>query len=1006
MEPLTTQLRHGDEETIECWDDDGDLQCFEDIHIRTASTTTSITNSSILRSSHRDSISSRRSARSDLDSTLGDDEDWQVQLQDDDELLSEEAIASAKGAGIPLPANIPKSALIGGTIKRLGRRKPRRNFVDDWTDDVELPGPDTVLELKSVQETAFPESLRQLSSAATSPVKSPTACFWGDDVPTQLQSALTNLDRATDHLGNALLDTNDIDDDVPTIRVAMPRTPETTSTALESSRMKVNRVLENLESDFELPVDDLPLRLSTRKTGLGATSPTPEEFDVEWSEGSIGVRFGGTQRDHRSNPSSIVSVVSPSASSCLTGESEDEGLDGLIIPEGPLDLESSLKKRLDTFSPRNVQYPKPGQAETDAADTDDFLLGLDIESGGAFDLKKLSLNPNIKCKTEHPGSPARRSATSITFTNTSVSPKSRIPRLSSHDLHSTHLETVSESGVPLPKSPSSQFRVRGHASHASVSGFPSAIPSTSPTPSTSGRRRTASRLTRDSLSGDQPSARNQVLRTKRSMPTMRNVHLAATVTCSQNSQPQHDDSMRPYPSNIRPKTPVDRVGNDLRYSNRRSQMPFIPAGASEKQSHHVNVKSHRHSRWTNSDSSAENLGSQMPMFRHPRLKRQINLGSNTEEPRPEALITAPKQAITKPTRRRNFGDGSELESFDDLPTSSSIERRFIKNPTGRGVPKSIRDRFSQNRSLYSQMDHPDSKPTPGTMSTMPNLTPRFARDTNASRTAREERIASMASSAKNRASNALSPLSPNWRTQSSSRTPSASSTSLPMRSQKNKSFTSSGGKPLLIKPMGKEVQEPRAVNGMRYNPNTFRWEGNETSVHEFEAEKLPMSPKPAPALITNVGAMQNVQVVGGMVFDPQRMCWLKLAPSQPGAKGLVAVQLEDDIFAGLDDLEEKSQDKLHCGRGSCQNDAGHAGSGDDRSLGYSSDEWPITEEFDVGPEFIRRQRVEEDKWRRKVDRWVSIDRSKAGQGWRWAIRDIVGFNSVRGALGAPEFHGT
>lgn len=138
-----------------------------------------------------------------------------------------------------------------------------------------------------------------------------------------------------------------------------------------------------------------------------------------------------------------------------------------------------------------------------------------------------------------------------------------------------------------------------------------------------------------------------------------------------------------------------------------------------------------------------------------------------------------------------------------------------------------------------------------------------------------------------------------------------------------------------------------------------------------------------------------------MVFDPQRMCWLKLAPLQPGSNGLVAIQDEDDVFAGVDDLEDKAFSNPPGGRASdLFDDIGFAASGDDRSGGESSDEWPITEEFDVGPEFIKRQRAEEEKWKRKVDKWVGHEHRKSGDGWRWAIRDLVKFNN---AFGAEKF---
>ena len=178
---------------------------------------------------------------------------------------------------------------------------------------------------------------------------------------------------------------------------------------------------------------------------------------------------------------------------------------------------------------------------------------------------------------------------------------------------------------------------------------------------------------------------------------------------------------------------------------------------------------------------------------------------------------------------------------------------------------------------------------------------------------------------------------------------------------------------------------------MRYDPKACRWEGNENSVAEFDALSSPRSPKVAPALITNVGAMQNVQVVGGMVFDPLQMCWLKLASTQPGKSGMTMLRDDDDdVFADLDDLEDKTATSP-AGRRVISSGSGHdvVISGDDRSGGDSSDDSPITEEFDVGPEFIKRQRAEEEKWKRKVDKWVTNDRKKLGEGWRWAIRDLV-----------------
>ncbi|KAF9883037.1 hypothetical protein FE257_004320 [Aspergillus nanangensis] len=987
MEPVTLRLKHGDEEAIECWDDDDDLQCYEDIQLRAASTATSVTNSSIRRSGHRDSISSRRSARSDLDSNAGADEDWQVQLLDNDDVANEEAIDSARNAGIPLPANVPRSALVGGTIKRLGRKKPRKDFIDDWSEDVELPDSGTALELKTPLGTYFPESLRQVSSAAGSPVKTSVSYPWDTDTSARLQSTIADLHRFRD---SDFLSRNE---DVPTIKAARSQAPARTNTLNDPRPEKDDGSPEDFEDDFELPGDNDSFRLSPRRPSAGASSPTPDEFDMEWSEGSIGIRFGGTTRDHPSNPSSSISALSPSASSCLTGESEDEGLDGLVIPDGPLDFDTPFKKRQNPSRP-SVEHSEQFRNSEEPHTTDDFFSDLDVESGDAFDSKRLSINPNVKCKVEHPGSPARRSATTLTFTNTAVSPKTRIPRLSGHDRpHSTHLETVSESGAPLSKFRTSLSRASTHSPNPSASNLPINGPNTPTSNSSKTIRRVAGARLGKSSYGEVAGNTRQSLKTKRSMPTMRNAAPDRSPSFLPASQNMTSSSAT---STLRPKTPADRLCCDSRQVSRKAQTPFIPAGASESQSHHARVKSYRHSRRTHSDTLTDKLNSYGFTPRSVRSSPHDNTVNHSYDSSPEAFVSGAKRSLTRPTRRRYFGDGSELASFDDLPTSSLAESKYVKHPSGRGAPKSLVNKIGRSQTIPSRTE-PAAPSISGITSKFDGSTPRFARDTNASRIAREQRIASLSFSMKNRDNTVLTPLNSNWKSQTVSRVPSNSGF---VKGKKNKITAGSGGKPHLIKGLGTGIQEPKTVNGMHYNPTTCRWEGNENSVQGFDMTSL-NSPKPAPALITKVGAMQNVQIVGEMVFDPKRMCWLKLAPQQPGSDSLVAVQDDDDddddVFAGLGDLEEKTGGAYRQSSG-LLDDPGLAASGDDRSGGDSSDEWPITEEFDVGPEFIRRQRAEEEKWRRKVGKWIDFDREQLGDGWRWAIRDLVRFNSALGSL--------
>lgn len=194
---------------------------------------------------------------------------------------------------------------------------------------------------------------------------------------------------------------------------------------------------------------------------------------------------------------------------------------------------------------------------------------------------------------------------------------------------------------------------------------------------------------------------------------------------------------------------------------------------------------------------------------------------------------------------------------------------------------------------------------------------------------------------------------------------------------------------------------------MQYDPVNYRWEGNEIEVSAFDmpasatsAASIPVqTPRttvpqiyrekecatPRPALITNINSAQNVQVVGGMVFDPQRMCWLKMPGDNKRAKsdsgdtmdGFDALDDEEDVFKDVPDLEDgpsKHSDEV----------SGLKGEG---ASGLS--DWLVGEEFDVGPEFVKRQREEEERWRRKCEKWIGVARDTEGNSWRWSIRDVV-----------------
>jgi hypothetical protein len=88
---------------------------------------------------------------------------------------------------------------------------------------------------------------------------------------------------------------------------------------------------------------------------------------------------------------------------------------------------------------------------------------------------------------------------------------------------------------------------------------------------------------------------------------------------------------------------------------------------------------------------------------------------------------------------------------------------------------------------------------------------------------------------------------------------------------------------------------------MKWNPITLLWEGNDQALRGFDA----VGTSTRPALITHltgssigspVGSFANgARIVGNMIFDPARMCWVSTLPPD---------EEEPDVFADLADDEE------------------------------------------------------------------------------------------------------
>ncbi|KAI1330637.1 hypothetical protein F5Y16DRAFT_339548 [Xylariaceae sp. FL0255] len=1050
MEPLRLKPRKPVEETVENWDDD-DFMLGDDegLAFRSQSTNNTIPSTPLNSSTNTRRRDSRSSFRSDRESLPGDER--QVHLPGDDEKSTLDAIAAATNAGIPIPQNVPPSALMGGTIKRLGGRKIKKIISEDWDDDLELPTAGQALRLKTQDSTKFPEVLRQVSTSTNpSPSKKlipaitqmlPLQQATGPkslDAPFSLEK-FRDMDDDDDFFGDgsATIKASKLQVKAKPISLITPPTPS------PQKKKGKNVQEEDFENDLVLPSDG-KLKLSSRRD-IPKTPALHTSDDFDWGEGSLGTRFGGTKRDAFSNRSSSVSALSPSIASSITAESEDELFDGLVLPTGPLDLGERLRSRKKSRSPERMDSdrsrgekrlqsparssprqalptpsspkvgspkhsnipisnspkhsstqllahkpssPKHGLSNRSAQvvkNDEDFTTGLDLGEGNVFRFAKPTVHRNIRVKEARSASPARpKTAVSITFTNKPVTATtSRLPRpMVSHERSHTQssLEPVSESGGPIPQNPlrRPQSRLSGHSAHSSISSIHTpTTPSVSQPvfPSTPRRRELGQKASTGTLRTELTTTNAQLLRLKRSLPAMRYAPQSpAKSTMSRTDRPSsrdrppsrgdsRTDFHRPQ-SFLRPKTPPPQA--------RKGQVPFLPAGASQLQSHHVNARNSRpqvyEARPLSRALSRNGLRSPSPR----RLKHEKSMGEPAW------------QQINKPRRIRHFGDGHELDAFDDLPTSAQTESRYTKQPSASGNKTNIRNKIYQNVLPDRNTPSPISPYSPARADSQPH----FARDTAASRMAREAALAQRA-----QPSGPLAPLTSQRVAQLSTRTNLNPQLSY-SHSRSKKSKKPVQLKPHLISNLN-TAKETKVVNGMTYNPSTFRWEGNENVLNAFDipAATTPLTQQtirekdastPRPLLITNINAKKDARRVGDMVFDPQNMCWLKVETSTPTGSsstdpmaGFDAME-DDDPFKDIPDLEDKAS--VGPGR-----------------VSDAREDWLVGEEFDVGPEFIRRLHEEEARWRRKCSAWTGLSATQSStnqsmadrHGWRYALRDMI-----------------
>ncbi|KAK0467964.1 uncharacterized protein EV420DRAFT_437214 [Desarmillaria tabescens] len=232
-----------------------------------------------------------------------------------------------------------------------------------------------------------------------------------------------------------------------------------------------------------------------------------------------------------------------------------------------------------------------------------------------------------------------------------------------------------------------------------------------------------------------------------------------------------------------------------------------------------------------------------------------NLSKSTRTIPPQLV---PK-VLRKPKRQCVYGDGTELDAIADLPTDRDKESRFRVQPKGYGNRIAAAS-FSPTKLADKSAIRKKGRREPSD-STAPSA---------------------FASLSKRR-----------------SRSELAQKPQSPKKKRKNLTPSTEPKKPTLIRNLG-GTSAPKVVGDMKWNPQTLRWEGNEQVLKDFDVAFT------RPALITHLTGSSlgspapsyasGARIVGNMIFDPARMCWISTLPPEDE---------EPDVFANLADDEEE-----------------------------------------------------------------------------------------------------
>ncbi|EPQ60544.1 hypothetical protein GLOTRDRAFT_109003 [Gloeophyllum trabeum ATCC 11539] len=625
---------------------------------------------------------------------------------------------------------------------------------------------------------------------------------------------------------------------------------------------------EDLEADFALPEE------------LTQLSLRPQSLHHQSSKGSL--EWGDqTSSSQSSDAPSTLGLAEHSSSSTYTSaslpetetedenEEEDDGeLDGLVIPAGIFESKQGgkhLAKLLELKKKKPVVEERIKIASPDPED--DFEIGLVIDDDADFSPSRMlhhaqqqqskrtaegrsksapSRPPPLQRppsrlrsdRAKSPTNPPISSARQFSRLNIKTSPpRPGMPRA----------QTARNATANAPASPPSSFLTPKPGSLRGQKSQPGLKPPSPPSSQRKMTRKASLPALTDSMFQAQPPVAGPSSTKPPAATSRYEQHTAASrAKTSHNSSTgrMHGSEFKVPPT--RPSTPSSNpAALRLTMPTSSSRMKSRPAISSVFPPAHT-------------PTSQTRPTSPLPPRPHSTASTVSARARTSPSQTTKPTASAPK-VLKRPKRQRTYGDGTELDNFDDLPTDRDKEMRYRVQPKGFGnrVPGGTYSKVVDGSKGTVRRKKQGSTEPGG------NALRRAGRIEFPAQTASEE------PATKKKRASASSP--------------------------------TTRRKPTLIRNLG-GAGAPKVVGDMKWNPQTLRWEGNDQVLRDFDAV---VGTSTRPALITHltgssmgspVGSFASgARLVGNMMFDPQKMCWISTLPPEED---------EPDVFADLADDED------------------------------------------------------------------------------------------------------